>query len=99
MQFTLITITSLMATALAIPSQLASNHQARQVGLCASGTPQCCDVNVLGVADLNCETPPTLPTTIPDFNDICAGIGKINMCCLLPILDQALLCASPDNSS
>ena len=56
MQFTLITLTTLLATAFAIPQDLAL-VQNRQLGLCSSAAsnPLCCDVDVLGVADLNCE--------------------------------------------
>ena len=47
------TIIALAASAMAMPAHLVD----RQVlGLCSSGTPVCCDVDVLGVADLNCET-------------------------------------------
>ncbi|KAH8663009.1 Cerato-ulmin hydrophobin family [Tricladium varicosporioides] len=75
-----------------------ANLDSRQAILCTSGTAQCCDVDVLGVADLDCETPPTLPANITDFNNICAGVGKIDMCCILPILNQGILCSSPSPS-
>jgi hypothetical protein len=29
---------------------------------------------------------PTIPTDVPDFVAICAAEGKIDMCCLLPIV-------------
>lgn len=51
MQFSLITITALFGAAFALPTAV----EERQVGLCSSGTPLCCDVDVLGVANLNCE--------------------------------------------
>ncbi|KAH8591683.1 fungal hydrophobin-domain-containing protein [Bisporella sp. PMI_857] len=92
-------ISAFAATAFAVPAKWAGQSlNQRQAGLCASGTPQCCDVDVLGVADLNCETPPTVPTSITDFNDICASVGKIDMCCLIPILEQGLICTSPSGS-
>lgn len=28
----------------------------RQAGLCSSGSPLCCATDILGVADLNCQT-------------------------------------------
>ncbi|EON67072.1 hypothetical protein W97_06189 [Coniosporium apollinis CBS 100218] len=89
----LFTLSGLFAGSLAAPTIFS-----RQVGLCASGTPQCCDLDVLGIANLNCQTPPEVPTDIQSFNDICASVGQINQCCLLPILGQALLCNSPDGS-
>ncbi|RDW94503.1 hypothetical protein BP5796_00266 [Coleophoma crateriformis] len=90
----LFALSGLFASTLAMPATLLDT---RQAGICSSGsaTPLCCDVDVLGVADLDCSTPPTPPANITDFNDICAGIGKIDMCCILPILEQALLCTSP----
>ncbi|EPE32491.1 Hydrophobin II, HfbII [Glarea lozoyensis ATCC 20868] len=100
MQFQILTLVTFLSTAIASPANSAL-VQNRQLGLCSSAAtnPLCCDVNVLGVADLNCQVPPTIPTSVPDFNDICASIGKINMCCILPILGQALLCTSPDSST
>nr|ABS59370.1 hydrophobin [Trichoderma atroviride] len=54
--------------------------------LCAAGlysTPQCCAVDVLGVADLNCAGPN------------CAAIGQEARCCVLPVLGQDVLCQTP----
>ncbi|RVX66187.1 Cryparin [Exophiala mesophila] len=69
----------------------------RQVALCsgATGSPQCCATDVLGLADLDCATPPETPTDADSFDAICAAIGQRARCCLLPILDQALICADP----
>ncbi|KAM3065158.1 hypothetical protein ACMFMG_010355 [Clarireedia jacksonii] len=91
---TIIAFSALITSTLSMPAALS----ARQDGLCASGTPQCCDVDVLSLAALNCETPPTVPTDIPNFNTICSDVGKANLCCLLPILEQGLICTSPDGS-
>ena len=52
MRTSFMTIIALAATAFAFPTAL----DQRQALICSSGTQQCCDVNVLGVADLNCET-------------------------------------------
>ncbi|PQE33816.1 hypothetical protein CJF32_00011057 [Rutstroemia sp. NJR-2017a WRK4] len=91
---TIVAFTALITSTLAMPATLTT----RQVGLCSAGTAQCCDVNVLGLADLDCETPPSVPTDIPDFNAICASVGKIDMCCDIPILEQGLICSSPSGS-
>lgn len=126
MQFTttLVTLSALIATTLALP---ATSVAKRQAGLCSSslGSPLCCDVDVLGVADLNCEqrkhsshhlpsspcpttvgldwwlwagmitiaaannmTAETPPTSLADFVDVCASVGKIDMCCVLPIVSS-----------
>ncbi|KAL3427981.1 fungal hydrophobin [Phlyctema vagabunda] len=94
MRTSFVTLFGLVASALAMPATLVTE---RQAGLCSSalGTPLCCDVDVLGVADLNCETPPEIPTDLANFTDVCAAVGKIDMCCILPILEQGILCQTP----
>ncbi|KIX96808.1 uncharacterized protein Z520_07528 [Fonsecaea multimorphosa CBS 102226] len=83
------------AMASAIPGKSALVD--RQVTLCsgADSSAVCCATDVLGVADLNCAPPPTTPTSIDDFTSICASIGQQARCCLLPILEQGLICTSP----
>ncbi|KAH7395885.1 Bhp2, hydrophobin class II [Cadophora sp. MPI-SDFR-AT-0126] len=88
---TIFALSGLFASAIAHPAFLVE----RQLPVCSSGSPLCCDVDVLGVADLDCITPPASPTSVSDFNSICAGIGKIDMCCLLPILEQGIICSEP----
>ncbi|KAF7895992.1 hypothetical protein EAF00_006007 [Botryotinia globosa] len=90
----IVSMTALFASAFAMPATLVS----RQDAICSSGSPQCCDVDVLGIADLDCEAPPAACTDIASFNHICAAVGKINMCCDLPLLGQGIICSSPDNS-
>ncbi|TAQ87922.1 hypothetical protein B7494_g3768 [Chlorociboria aeruginascens] len=94
---TLFILSGLFANSLAVPATLQRSLDQRQIGICSSAetTPLCCDVDVLGVADLDCETPPSEPTDIDDFVNICAAVGKIDMCCLLPILEQGLICSAP----
>ncbi|KDR82500.1 hypothetical protein GALMADRAFT_87834 [Galerina marginata CBS 339.88] len=95
MRFSIITaILAGASVAIAVPTTL-ENRQ--QLPLC-TGTDSnalCCSTDVLGVADLDCATPPTLPTDIPNFIDICAAIGQRARCCLLPVLGQALVCGAP----
>ncbi|PKS11735.1 hypothetical protein jhhlp_001723 [Lomentospora prolificans] len=82
------------AAALAAPSQLES----RQTYIPCSGlygTAQCCATDVLGVADLDCGQPPTGPTSADDFSAVCSAIGQRARCCVLPILDQGILCNTP----
>ncbi|KIM95312.1 hypothetical protein OIDMADRAFT_171502 [Oidiodendron maius Zn] len=94
MRTSVATLFGLLAGALSVHGMTIAR---RQSGICpgAEGTPLCCDVDVLGVADLDCTPPPTTPTDVPDFVAICAAEGKIDMCCLLPILDQGLICTAP----
>ncbi|KAE9985221.1 hypothetical protein EG328_007761 [Venturia inaequalis] len=60
-----------------------------------SGNAVCCATDVLGLADLDCAQPPTTPTSKDDFTAICSELGQRARCCTLPILGQALICASP----
>ncbi|KAK0649234.1 fungal hydrophobin [Cercophora newfieldiana] len=55
----------------------------------------CCATDVLGVADLNCGSPPAVPGSASDFSKVCAGIGQRARCCVLPVLGQAVLCQTP----
>ncbi|KAI0380645.1 Cerato-ulmin hydrophobin family [Hypomontagnella monticulosa] len=59
------------------------------------GTSQCCATDVLGVADLDCANPPTVPTDAANFTSICSAIGQRARCCVLPILGQDILCQTP----
>ncbi|PNP46044.1 hypothetical protein TGAMA5MH_02079 [Trichoderma gamsii] len=54
--------------------------------------PQCCAADVLGLADLDCDVPSSIPKDGADFQAICAAGGKQAKCCVLPILGQDLLC-------
>ncbi|TLS21446.1 uncharacterized protein PpBr36_10316 [Pyricularia pennisetigena] len=56
---------------------------------------QCCATDVLGVADLDCAVPPSLPTSASSFTSICAAKGQRARCCVLPVLGQAILCQAP----
>ncbi|KAI1440445.1 Cerato-ulmin hydrophobin family [Annulohypoxylon stygium] len=59
------------------------------------GTAQCCATDVLGVADLDCANPPSVPTSADNFTTECADIGQRARCCVLPILEQGVLCQTP----
>ncbi|TLD15204.1 hypothetical protein PspLS_10763 [Pyricularia sp. CBS 133598] len=56
---------------------------------------QCCATDILGVADLDCAVPPSLPTSSSTFSAICAAKGQRARCCVLPVLGQAVLCQAP----
>ncbi|KAI1423376.1 Cerato-ulmin hydrophobin family [Xylaria sp. FL1777] len=59
------------------------------------GTAQCCATDVLGVADLDCANPPAVPTDADNFSAVCSAIGQRARCCVLPILEQGVLCNTP----
>jgi hypothetical protein len=48
----LFVLSGLIASSVATPAMSVERRQASLV--CATGTPNCCDVDVLGVADLDC---------------------------------------------
>ncbi|KAK1472532.1 hypothetical protein CTAM01_16373 [Colletotrichum tamarilloi] len=56
---------------------------------------QCCATDLLGVADLDCASPATVPTSASDAKSICAKVGQRARCCVLPILGQSILCQTP----
>ncbi|KAI6351408.1 hypothetical protein MCOR25_009944 [Pyricularia grisea] len=56
---------------------------------------QCCATDVLGIADLDCAVPTTLPTSASSFTSICAAKGQRARCCVLPVAGQAVLCQAP----
>ncbi|KAI1346463.1 Cerato-ulmin hydrophobin family [Xylaria sp. FL0043] len=59
------------------------------------GTAQCCATDVLGVADLDCANPPSVPTDASNFSAVCSAIGQRARCCVLPVLGQDVLCQTP----
>ncbi|TPX12474.1 uncharacterized protein E0L32_006886 [Thyridium curvatum] len=59
------------------------------------GTAQCCATDVLGVADLDCGNPSKTATSADDFSAVCSAIGQRARCCVLPILEQGILCNTP----
>ncbi|KAI2606616.1 cerato-ulmin [Hypoxylon sp. NC1633] len=56
---------------------------------------QCCATDVLGVIDLDCETPNKVPTSASNFEEICGDGGQRARCCVLPVLGQDVLCQTP----
>ncbi|KAK4066220.1 fungal hydrophobin [Trichoderma aggressivum f. europaeum] len=89
----------LFTSALAAPSADANGVYRRANAFCPDGllytNPQCCDADVLGLADLDCVTPPSAPTSCKSFDGICASIGREPKCCAVPIIGVALLCVDP----
>ncbi|EKJ68316.1 hypothetical protein NXS19_002272 [Fusarium pseudograminearum] len=93
MQFSLAAVALLGAVVSALPA-----NEKRQAYIPCSGlygTSQCCATDVLGVADLDCGNPPSSPTDADNFSAVCSEIGQRARCCVLPILDQGILCNTP----
>ncbi|CAG9989018.1 unnamed protein product [Clonostachys byssicola] len=81
-------------------AQLASASPAakRQTYIACSGlygTAQCCATDVLGLVDLDCGNPPSLPASPDEFSSVCSAIGQRARCCVLPVLEQGVLCQTP----
>ncbi|EME49386.1 hydrophobin 2 like protein, partial [Dothistroma septosporum NZE10] len=56
---------------------------------------QCCATDVLNLASLDCANVPITPTSKEDFTEQCSATGQQALCCLLPILEQGLICQNP----
>lgn len=85
MQYFTVVATLFASVALSSPVEV----QERQLYIPCSGlygTAQCCATDVLGVADLNCADPPTVPTNASEFQSECSAIGQQARCCVLPIV-------------
>lgn len=85
MQYLAVVATIFASAALSSPVEV----QERQLYIPCSGlygTAQCCATDVLGVADLNCADPPTVPTNASEFQAECSAIGQQARCCVLPIV-------------
>lgn len=102
MQYFTVVSALLASVALSSPVEV----QERQLYIPCSGlygTAQCCATDVLGVADLNCADPPTVPTNASDFQAECSAIGQQARCCVLPIVRippwSGLSCANTNNTS
>ncbi|KAG8664704.1 uncharacterized protein FPOAC1_013484 [Fusarium poae] len=59
---------------------------------------RCCSAGILDIADVDCENPTNIPTSIDSFKADCASIGKRARCCSDPFVGVALLCRSPYSS-
>ncbi|EXF82466.1 hypothetical protein CFIO01_05189 [Colletotrichum fioriniae PJ7] len=95
MQFTTAFVSILATAVIAIPT---GNTGGGSSYVACSGfysSLQCCATDVLGVADLDCASSPTVPTTASDLRSICAKAGQRARCCVLPVLGQAVLCQTP----
>ncbi|KAJ6438769.1 replication factor A protein 3 [Purpureocillium lavendulum] len=72
-----------------------------QQALCPGGlygNALCCDTDVLGVVDIDCTVPNTLPTSGDNFREVCASNGKTARCCALPVLRVIVTIAIEQNS-
>ena len=96
MQFTTVASLFFASLAAAVPTAEMAERQAPYVP-CSGlyGTAQCCATDVLGVADLDCGNPPETPSDADKFSGICSDIGQRARCCVLPILEQGVLCNTP----
>ncbi|KAI1269092.1 Cerato-ulmin hydrophobin family [Xylariaceae sp. FL1019] len=94
MQYTLAIAALFSSIVLAAP---APGLESRQYVACSGlyNTAQCCATDVLGVADLDCANPSSVPTDAANFEATCAAGGQRARCCVLPVLGQDVLCQTP----
>ncbi|KAK4159935.1 hypothetical protein QBC43DRAFT_220922, partial [Cladorrhinum sp. PSN259] len=55
------------------------------------GTPTCCEVDVLGVADLVCSSAPGNPSTAAGYRAGCAAVSRQPKCCVLKLVSSNCL--------
>ncbi|GKT58108.1 fungal hydrophobin [Colletotrichum tofieldiae] len=102
MQFTVALVALFASTTIAIPT---TGHGGNTGSGGGGSTPspydpcsglydnvQCCATDVLGVANLDCSAPPSVPTSADNFSKVCAAVGQRARCCVLPI---GILCQTP----
>ncbi|KAG6186104.1 hypothetical protein E4U10_005883, partial [Claviceps purpurea] len=66
--------------------------------VCPSGlysVPQCCATGLLGVLDLDCQSPSRTSFSSSDFKSTCRSEGRKARCCVLPVAGQDVLCTNP----
>ncbi|EOA91864.1 hypothetical protein ACJQWK_03031 [Exserohilum turcicum] len=56
-------------------------------------TPLCCQTDILGVANLNCENAGPV-SDVDAFNAVCAETGLTAQCCILPLGADGLICTA-----
>ncbi|KAF2130232.1 hypothetical protein P153DRAFT_375029 [Dothidotthia symphoricarpi CBS 119687] len=93
MKFTLALATLLSVTsAVAVTRRHPATLSKRQSSVCGGiATPTCCQLDVLGAANLDCESAGDVATTA-EFEALCAESGTSAQCCILPVGADALLC-------
>nr|CAD58391.1 cerato-ulmin [Ophiostoma novo-ulmi] len=97
MQFSIATIALFPSSAMAAPYSGNSNSDSYDpcTGLLQK-SPQCCNTDILGVANLDCHGPPSVPTSPSQFQASCvADGGRSARCCTLSLLGLALVCTDP----
>ncbi|KAM0259878.1 hypothetical protein ACHAQJ_003123 [Trichoderma viride] len=102
--FTIATL--FFATAFAAPSMDNHGHgvsRRQSSHFCPPGllysNPQCCKVDVLGLADLDCVVPKKKSGSCNSFDGICAAMGRQAKCCAVPVAGLAVLCVKPLNAA
>ncbi|KAH7063620.1 hypothetical protein B0J12DRAFT_735503 [Macrophomina phaseolina] len=80
------------ATAITQPKPHARAVLSRQAGICPGiESPQCCQLDVAGLASLTCSSPGDV-ADIPALRNACAASGTTALCCTLVLGSDALLC-------
>ncbi|KAM3484484.1 hypothetical protein MY8738_002173 [Beauveria namnaoensis] len=83
---------SLIASALAVPTELAPRTGSFSCPAGLYSNPQCCATLVLGIIGLDCGTPSRTPRNADDFRTICSDRGQQAACCAVPVAGQGVPC-------
>ncbi|KAF2455447.1 fungal hydrophobin-domain-containing protein [Lineolata rhizophorae] len=86
-----------VAAVSASPAPILDRRQTNVTDICTGlyGNAQCCATDVLDLADLDCFNPPSRPANVEEFESMCSEEGQQAQCCVLPILEQGVLCQDP----
>ncbi|UNI17131.1 hypothetical protein JDV02_003507 [Purpureocillium takamizusanense] len=81
----LLAVTALfLGAVMAVPTNPHDGYNACPHGLFS--VEQCCAINVLGVANLDCDSPTEYPRDADHFREVCSKRGKFARCCVLPVV-------------
>ncbi|KAH7135881.1 fungal hydrophobin-domain-containing protein [Dendryphion nanum] len=93
----LLTLTSALVLVDRTPAKLSGPQAGKLIarsGVCGPlQTPLCCQLDVSGVANLNCENAAGVKTT-EAFQATCAETGRTAECCVLAVGADGLLCTA-----
>ncbi|KAI1179670.1 hydrophobin-like protein [Nemania sp. FL0916] len=95
MKTTLITLIGIIATT---ASKALAVEDVEPYYPCPGGlysVPQCCATDSLGIADLDCSYTTRVISNAKEFQKACEEDGQRARCCIVPVLNQAVLCETP----
>nr|UZT00782.1 hydrophobin [Sodiomyces alkalinus] len=95
MKFIAVVAALTASLAMAAPTESSTDTTYIACPISLYGNAQCCATDILGLANLDCDSPTDVPRDAGHFQRTCADVGKRARCCAIPVLGQALLCIQP----